>query len=202
MSLDVTPLLFDEKNRVTPLDDADDKARRVIGTEILSYAQQRLWFLARLEPETPLYNVPSALRLQGPLKVKALTDSLKVIVERHEILRTNYGIKEGAPVQVIHSAAPFSLEPEDIPTAGDREKHLATLLEREGSRPFDLASEPVIRARLFRLAAEDHVLFLDIHHIACDEWSMAVLFQELAELYGKLSRGELAAKTLLASGEV
>ena len=158
-----------------------------LAVEPLSPAQQRLWFVSRLEPQSALYNVPSALRLGGALNTAALEQSLRAVVDRHEILRTVYGIEDGQPVQRILASGELDFETIDLTAAPDREKEVQRQLEREAARPFDLERDPVLRAALYRLAAEDHVLFVNMHHIACDEWSMGVFFRELASFYDAFS---------------
>jgi amino acid adenylation domain-containing protein len=160
----------------------------------LSYAQQRLWFLDQLEPNSPLYNVPSALRIQGELNLSALKLSLQQIVERHEILRTVYVLANETPAQKILEN--FVL---DVPlvnlaslTEACRQDDLSRRLAQEAGRPFDLSEDLMVRAAVYRLAPRDHVLFLNIHHIACDEWSMTVLHKELASFYRAACRGGLS----------
>jgi amino acid adenylation domain-containing protein len=151
----------------------------------LSFAQQRLWFLDRLEPGSATYNVPAAFRLAGDLKVQALEQSLDEIVRRHEVLRTIFPTINGDPVQRILPSSSFSLTHADIGDrpASERDQVLSELLREEAERPFDLSRGPLMRAKLLRLAPQDHVLFLNMHHIISDGWSMGVLFRELSALY-------------------
>src|SRR5262249_42349316 len=151
------------------------------GTLSLSFAQQRLWFLDQLEPGSSLYNIPSALRLRGALDEAALQQSLSEIVRRHEVLRTTFSLHEDQPIQVIGDAAEVVLSVEDrqgLP-AEDRGAAARRAMAEEAQRPFDLQRGPLFRASLLRLAEEDHILLLSMHHIVSDGWSMGVLIGEL-----------------------
>ncbi|MEU0334314.1 non-ribosomal peptide synthase/polyketide synthase [Streptomyces sp. NPDC006193] len=145
----------------------------------LSYAQQRLWFLDRFEPGSTEYTTLSALRLRGPLDTAALRTALDGLVARHETLRTTFAESGGEAHQVVHPPRPVDLPLEDLPDAAA----LDALLEREAATPFDLAAGPLLRARLARLAADEHVLVLAVHHIVTDGWSVGVLGRDLGELY-------------------
>jgi hypothetical protein len=118
---------------------------------LLSFAQQRLWFLDQLEPNSALYNIQRALRLSGPLNVKALQKSLAVIVERHEALRTTFAFVDGEPVQVINTKPTVGLATIDLSLCaiGDRESELQRLLKQESRRPFKLTSDLMLRSILF-----------------------------------------------------
>ncbi|HEX6371118.1 MAG TPA: amino acid adenylation domain-containing protein [Longimicrobium sp.] len=151
----------------------------------LSFAQERLWFLDRLEPGSPLYNVPAALRLSGELHAAALERALGEIVRRHEALRTTFAEADGAPVQVVAPFAGFELQTEDL-SALDGDERTAAMRQRvaeESARPFELAAGPLFRALLLRLADDEHVLLLNLHHVVADGWSLGVLFRELSALY-------------------
>ena len=158
----------------------------------LSFAQQRLWFLDQLEPDSPAYNIPAAYRVAGRLDASALERAINEVVRRHEVLRTTFAVVDGEPVQIV---APFLLVPlpvvdlRSLP-ADERESEALRLAVADAHRPFDLRRGPLLRARLLRLGEEGHVLFLNMHHIVSDGWSMGVLFRELSVLYGAFSRGE------------
>ena len=143
----------------------------------LSFAQQRLWFLDRLEPGLPLYNTSKAVRLSGALNLEALQRTLNTIITRHEILRTNIVAVDGSPIQVITKTRPVKLETTDLCELPDscRQAEMHRLLSFETRRPFDLSSDLMLRATLLRLGESDHVLLLVIHHIASDGWSMSLL---------------------------
>ncbi|MCL4532020.1 MAG: amino acid adenylation domain-containing protein, partial [Actinobacteria bacterium] len=158
----------------------------------LSFAQERLWFLDRLEPNSPLYLIPTALRLSGHLDIPALQQSLDEIVRRHEALRTTFSEADGSPVQVVNPPRPAelaSLDLSDVP-ANERIGKAHLLLREEARRPFDLSHDPMLRPTLVHLDQEDHILLLVLHHIASDGWSQGVLFRELGDLYRAYSQGE------------
>ncbi|HBP4849635.1 TPA: AMP-binding protein, partial [Pseudomonas aeruginosa] len=156
----------------------------------LSYAQERQWFLWQMDPQSAAYNIPSALRLRGELDVEALSASLGAIVERHQSLRTVFVEDEqldGFRQQVLASVdvpVPVTLAGDD-----DAQAQIRAFVESETQQPFDLRNGPLLRARLLRLAADDHVLTLTIHHVAADGWSMRVLVEELIALYGARRQG-------------
>ena len=151
----------------------------------LSFAQQRLWFLDQLEPNGCVYNLPHAWRLTGQLNIEAIKRSLDAIVSRHEAIRTIFVLQDASPIQVIRESRPVELSVDDLSeaTEGDREAELQRLLREEARRPFNLAGDLMLRARLFRLGQDDHVLLCTMHHIATDGWSLTVFFEELANLY-------------------
>ncbi|HLL85120.1 MAG TPA: condensation domain-containing protein, partial [Longimicrobium sp.] len=156
----------------------------------LSFGQERLWFLERLTPGSAAYHVPLALPLTGALDVKALEGAWSEIVRRHEVLRTRYVEVDGAPAQAIEPAAPVAIPVEDLSRLPetDREGELRRWRASEAARPFDLAEAP-LRLRLIRMAEEEHVLLVCLHHIATDAWSNELLVRELAELYRAFASG-------------
>lgn len=151
----------------------------------LSSGQERLWFLDRLQPNSPLYNIPTALRLTGELNEGALRDALNEIVRRHEALRTTFGSVDGAPVQKVNPPAEVPFAAVDLSQAanGSRDAEMRRHIREISAQPFDLSRDVMIRAKLIRLAPEEHVLVVVAHHIAADEWSLRVLFKELSLLY-------------------
>ncbi|HEY2738887.1 MAG TPA: condensation domain-containing protein, partial [Thermoanaerobaculia bacterium] len=155
----------------------------------LSFAQQRLWFIDQLEPGSPLYNMPVALGVEGPLDAGVLALCLGEIERRHESLRTVFGVRNGAPVQVILPAAPFVLPLVDLSGLPEsrREPQAFVLAGEEAGRPFDLMRGPMLRGVLLRLAEGDHVVALNLHHIASDGWSVGILVREIVALYAALA---------------
>jgi amino acid adenylation domain-containing protein len=149
----------------------------------LSFAQQRLWFLDQLKPESADYNMPGVVRLQGNLDVSALEKTLNEIVRRHEILRTSFRSSEGQPVQVIKDNLAINLPIVDLRPSADGERHAWQMVAEEVQRPFDLKNGPLIRARLLRLTDDTHLLIVTMHHIVCDGWSKGLLTKEMTELY-------------------
>ncbi|HEX6371569.1 MAG TPA: amino acid adenylation domain-containing protein [Longimicrobium sp.] len=157
----------------------------------LSFAQERLWFLDRLEGGSPLYNVPAALRLTGALDFAAMERALGEIVRRHEALRTTFAEVDGAGVQVIAPFAGFALPVEALEGVDDdaREAEVRRRATADAARPFDLAAGPLFRATLLRLADEEHVLLVCMHHVVSDGWSMGIFFRELSALYEAYRNG-------------
>jgi amino acid adenylation domain-containing protein len=154
----------------------------------LSFAQQRLWFLDRLEPDGFTYNVPVFLRLEGALRVDLLERSLHEIVRRHEVLRTRFVEADGKVAQVV-APMPMLVHPIAVDNAQGASHVADEWTRREARRPFVLAEGPLLRARLLRLAPDEHVLSLAMHHIICDDWSIGLLTRELERIYTALLRG-------------
>lgn len=156
-----------------------------------SFAQQRLWFLDQLEPNSPLYNIPVGVRLTGVVDPWALARALNEVIRRHEALRTTFDAPEGTPRQVIAPRLEIDLPLCDLSglSTAEREAESQRIILDEATRPFDLAHGPLIRARLVRLDAAEHVALVTIHHIVTDAWSMGVLTLEVAALYDALLQG-------------
>ncbi|MGH8773177.1 MAG: condensation domain-containing protein, partial [Burkholderiales bacterium] len=143
------------------------------------------------EPNTSLYNMPLALKLEGELDVQALRSALSEIVRRHETLRTTFNINGGEPLQIIHPASEIELPICDLGGLAPDERHaeFVKLKRAAAQRPFDLAAGPLIRAMLVRLADSEHALFVTLHHIVCDAWSMGIFRLELDPLYRDYASG-------------
>ncbi|NPC76705.1 non-ribosomal peptide synthase/polyketide synthase, partial [Pyxidicoccus fallax] len=158
----------------------------------LSFAQQRLWFLDRLEPGSAFYNIPAAVRLDGPLDVAALERALQELVRRHEVLRTTFRQEGDAPVQVIAPAAELPLRVVDLSglAGAAAEAETRRLIDEDAQRSFSLESGPLIRVLLVKRGATDHVLLLNLHHIVTDGWSSGILVREVAALYEAFSEGQ------------
>ncbi|MCC6416687.1 MAG: amino acid adenylation domain-containing protein, partial [Gemmataceae bacterium] len=153
-----------------------------------SFGQRRLWFLDQLGQDREVYNIVYQIRMTGPVDEPALRRALETLVERHATLRTTFADEGGQPVQVIAPPAPIELELLDLTALppGERDADAAEVAAEEGRFVFDLAQGPLWRARLVRLAAEDHLLLWTMHHIVSDGWSMWVLVRELAAAYEAL----------------
>jgi len=175
----------------------------------LSFGQQRLWFLHQLDPAGSGYNMPLAVRFEGPLAPARLEQAVTGIVCRHETLRTTFPLSGGHPVQAIAPPRPFTLPVADVQGMEEVRRRLLA----EVRKPFDLERGPLWRLQLLRLAPEDHVVLLTLHHIISDGWSIRVLVRELAALYNEATlpplpiqyadfavwqRKELAGETQLA----
>ncbi|HEV3458078.1 MAG TPA: amino acid adenylation domain-containing protein [Thermoanaerobaculia bacterium] len=157
----------------------------------LSFAQEREWLLDQLEPGTPAYNIPQAVRLRGPLEVRALRQAFGEIAARHEALRTTFPAAAGRPVQVIASALELRQPVVDLASLPPTRSAAETmrLAAADARFSFDLARGPLIRTSLLRLGPAEHVLLLNTHHMVSDLWSIGVLLRELATLYGDLAAG-------------
>ncbi|MBG1265934.1 non-ribosomal peptide synthase/polyketide synthase [Nostoc sp. WHI] len=155
----------------------------------LSWAQERLWFVNQLEGESGAYTIDLALRLVGQLNVKALEQAFAAIVQRHEPLRTRFGIKDNKPVQVIDPYTTFTLPVVDLQNLPDPIKRVEQLVAEEACKPFDLANGSVLRVKLWQVAQDEYVLAFAIHHIAADGWSLGVLISELSAYYRAIATG-------------
>ncbi len=161
----------------------------------LSFAQQRLWFLDQLAPGRSGYNIFAAVRLMGELNVNALQRTLTEIVSRHETLRTSMPAVNGEPVQLIESPYEVALPVTDLSEwtdAEDRERESRRLAQDEAERPFDLVKGRLFRTSLIKVANDEHVMLLTLHHIISDAWSLGVLVREVVALYPTLSDGRPA----------
>jgi amino acid adenylation domain-containing protein len=159
---------------------------------LLSYAQERQWFLWQMEPQSAAYHIPTALRLHGALDLPALQASFAALIERHESLRTGFAVDEsGKVLQTIKAPFELSLAAEDV--QGIDDAALKTLIQEEIAQPFDLLQGPLLRVRVLRLGPEEHVLVAVQHHIVSDGVSMQVMVDELIQLYAGISRGQPVA---------
>ncbi|HEY3735055.1 MAG TPA: condensation domain-containing protein, partial [Streptosporangiaceae bacterium] len=152
----------------------------------LSCGQEQLWFLDRFAPGLQAYNIPLALRLSGPLDAAALGRALDGLAARHEALRTRLVMgTDGRPAQVIDPPRPLVLDLADLaePEAGQRQARLGEYIRAAAMRPFSLADGPLLRTWLLRLAPDEHVLLVVVHHAVFDGWSARVLMADLAALY-------------------
>jgi natural product biosynthesis luciferase-like monooxygenase protein len=175
---------FDERRQLRGEEDAPPIVRE---GEVwpMSFGQRRLWFIEQLGDTAGAYHMPSALRLRGPLDVGALRRSLDAIVERHWVLRSVYRQDGDEPTQQLLPASPLPLPIADLSDLPEheREPRLRELARASVRVPFDLANGPVARFELFRLEHEDHVLLVNLHHIACDGWSIGIFATELGAHY-------------------
>ena len=157
----------------------------------LSFAQERLWFLDRLYPGSPIYNSPVAVRLLGALDQRALERSIAEIVRRHEALRATFPMVDGRPSLAVAAPQPLGLPVVDVSELPDDEREICArhLIHEEIGRPFDLERGPLLRAKLLRMGGEDHIMLFITHHIVSDAWSMDVLVREAVTLYEAFSAG-------------
>ncbi len=157
----------------------------------LSFAQQRLWFLDKLEPNSAAYNIPFGMRINGEVDIDALRQTIDKLIVRHESLRTT--------VKTIYGEASLEIIPElhcdlsvvDISGLPDQERvaKVRALASEEASRPFDLAISPLFRTKLLKLKDDEYVMLVTMHHVISDGWSLAIFFEELSEVYGGITQG-------------
>ncbi|MEM8778778.1 MAG: aminotransferase class V-fold PLP-dependent enzyme, partial [Cyanobacteria bacterium P01_G01_bin.49] len=166
----------------------------------LSFAQQRLWFLAQLDPDSPAYNLHIGVRLSGSLNVDALSASINEIVKRHEVLRTNFAIVDGQPLQMGVPSSPITLPVIDLReyTPLVREQEIHRLAKEDSLQPFDLGQSPLLRMILVQCDTQEHVVLLTMHHIISDAWSMGVLVEEIGALYSSFCTGKPATLPALS----
>jgi len=158
----------------------------------VSMNQQRLWILDQLQPGIAANHIPVCLRLTGPLVTDALERSLRAVVDRHESLRTTFGFRDNAPLQLINSSCAIPLQMRDMSThpGTDLEAQAHSFVREEIRKPFDLRNGPLLRTALLRLGPEHHILVITMHHVVSDGWSAEVLIRELAEHYSAFVAGQ------------
>ncbi|MFC1718242.1 condensation domain-containing protein [Candidatus Poribacteria bacterium] len=156
----------------------------------LSSVQKRLWFIDQLEPESPAYNIPVAVRISGPLDIAVLDQAFNEIIRRHEVLRTVCTTAKGLPLQNIVPFSTVSLPVIDLRnlTETEKESEALRLASEEAHSLFDLAQAPLLRFTLLHLDVDNYVLLLTTHHFVADGWSMRVLMQEITDLYAAFLR--------------
>lgn len=182
--------------RATTRQEAEPAPRGPSEEAVLSFAQRRLWSIDQLQPGSPAYNVPVAIRIRGPLDVPALHAALQQVVDRHEVLRTVYTDRPGATEAVPRPLDGFRL-PLPVTELPD-EAAIRPFYDAEAAAPFDLAGAVPLRARLARIADDDHVLILNLHHIVTDGWSVQLLYTELERGYAIRVGAEAEPLTKLA----
>jgi len=157
-----------------------------------SFTQQRLWFMSQLVPDDPSYNISTNVLLKGELDVEVLTRGFNEIVRRHEALRTNFLKENGQPVLAVREHLALDVELIDLThlVEPERSEEVTRLFRAEARKPFLLDTDPLIRTTLLKLAEDEHVLLLTIHHIVSDGWSMGVFLQELGVLYDAFRQGK------------
>jgi amino acid adenylation domain-containing protein len=181
-------------NEIEPVIQTSRVSATMPDTTPLSFGQRRIWFLDQLDPGSPLHHLSHLIRLRGRLDAEALKASLSSLIERHETLRTTYARHGADPVQTVVRIWTFHLERTDLSELDreTQERELARLAREDATKPFDLRSDLLLRARLVRLGDAEHALVLVLHHIAADDASMAVLYRELGALYEAYSAGGIS----------
>lgn len=163
-----------------PTLDLVDRARADLP---LSHSQERMWFLHELDAKGAAYNIVDAVRFDGDLDVEALRRAVGVVAARHESMRTRYGAAAGEPRQTIGETVQVELDVVDLDGVTDADSRLAAVIRDTAEAPFDLGDPPLARLRLVRLGPDAHVLVTCIHHILADQWSLGLLYEELASAY-------------------
>ncbi|MEH2192673.1 MAG: amino acid adenylation domain-containing protein [Nostoc sp.] len=157
----------------------------------LSFAQQRLWFLHQLSPDSHSYNMLEAMRLDGSPNIAALSQSLNELLRRHEVLRTSFPTVDGKPIQLIAPPTALNLPIHDLQglSAEEQTTHIREMAKSIASQPFDLAVGPLVQFTLLQLSEQEYVLLLKMHHIIYDGWSLNIFFGELSQLYTAFAQG-------------
>ena len=166
--------------------------RRKLERLPLSFAQERLWFLNQLEPDSAGYNIPGAVSIHGELDIDQLEQAFNLTIARHESLRTVFPSEEGQARQLILESLEFRLERIDLsyhPSQEERDRQAQEICRTEAAMPFDLACGPLLRGKVIRLGEEEHILMLNLHHIISDGWSMGILVRELGLIMEALRQG-------------
>src|SRR4029077_418312 len=151
--------------------------RAQLGRLPLSFAQERLWFLQQLEPDSAGYNLPGAITIHGELDINQMEEALNRIIARHENLRTVFPSQEGQARQLILKSLDFKLDRIDLShyqTKEERDSKAKEICQTDAMKPFDLAQGPLLRGKAIKLAEHEHVLMLNMHHIISDGWSLGV----------------------------
>lgn len=155
----------------------------------LSFPQQRPWFLDQLQKDNPVYNLPLGYRIKGFLDAAALRHALTEVVRRHEVLRSTFRTIDGVPKQVVMPPTEAQFEEVDLRSHPHPEQEARRIAEEEALLPFDLATGPMLRARLVRVGADDSLFLLSLHHIACDAWSVGIIAREVSAIYAARLEG-------------
>ena len=184
LSEDKRRLLIERLSAKKPPSRISPRANRS-GPAPLSYAQQRLWFLQQLDPSSTQYNLPAAVRIEGPLDVTVLERCFAEIIRRHEPLRTTFSTLAGEPVQVVGPSSLFALQVSEVCDFDEVRRRM----ELQARTVFNLERGPLFRAELLRMSPREHVLLLNAHHIVSDSWSFGILVQEILALYKAIANG-------------
>ena len=195
--------LRDRKSEIIEILQATDFASRSVTTQailpiaakedrLLSFAQQRMWFLDRMETQTLATNLPVILKVSGPLNLAAIRESFKAIVQRHQVLRTTLRQENGKPIQVVLPITAFTLPAIDLRSypKPEQEQEIQRLTNKIAYQPFDLANDILLRILFLQIDTVEHIILLTMHHIVIDGWSIRVLLSELKALYDCFSRGK------------
>lgn len=158
----------------------------------LSFAQHRLWFIEQLNPNTSTYNIPAAIRIEGNLDAELMSRVFAEVVERHQVLRTNFRNHDGVPELILNTFSKWPLPVTDISMlkGSEQDQELERIVAEDAEQPFDLEKDPLFKTRLIKLAEREYALLVSMHHIVADGWSIGVLIQEVSELYEAFSQNQ------------
>ncbi|PYX63491.1 MAG: non-ribosomal peptide synthetase, partial [Acidobacteria bacterium] len=184
-----------ERNRMPKSKSTGIPRRESGAAPVLSFAQERLWFMERLQPGLPFNNIPLAIRIRGRVDVDALRRAIESLIARHESFRTSFRSVKGRPMATLQPASGFKLEQVELGglAPAQREGEIKRVCSEEASTPFNLEKAPLLRIKLLRLTPEEQILLITTHHIVSDAWSLGIFYNELAALYDSISRGEATA---------
>ncbi|HEX7771710.1 MAG TPA: condensation domain-containing protein, partial [Pyrinomonadaceae bacterium] len=162
--------------RVPQVDQIPRRPREDVNLFPTSIDQERLWFIEQLQPGNAAYNIFTASRIKGPLDVAVMERVVNELIARHEVVRTTFTVVDDQPMQVIHPKLEVTLTPVDLQSVPleQREQEALRLVTEDFSRPFDLEQGPLLRVGLLRLAEDDHVMHINMHHTVTDRWSGAI----------------------------
>lgn len=183
-------LVLDNKSADTSRLPIQRRAKNLVDPP-LSFSQQSMWFMAKLAPTSPFYNVPSVTRFVGDLNIDALRAAFNALIKRHEVVRTSFPDVEGRPVQRIHPELLLKIPLVDLSAtrATAREARMMKLVHEESIRIFDIENGPLLRAVIYRMSGTEHILQYTIHHAIADGWSMGLIARELPVHYAAFKRG-------------
>jgi hypothetical protein len=158
----------------------------------LSFAQERLWFVTRLQPDDPFYNMAGVIQIQGPLDIVVLDQALNAVIRRHEILRTSFAQVDDEVKQIVHDHGVVDLRQTDLSSLPVEQQNqtLEVIQKSEARQAFDLEHLPLIRTLLIKLGGEQFQLSITLHHIITDEWSLRLLTEEVGLFYRQMQSGQ------------
>ncbi|WP_432402977.1 condensation domain-containing protein [Wukongibacter sp. M2B1] len=182
---------FGETQKEIAVADNTDKLCKIPRTEFMdiSYSQERMLYIYYQEPEASFYNMPASILLTGNLEIKALKEAINELVRRHEILRTIYGLKDNTPYQQILEYKELNIEVLDLTEFNEEAKEIKIkeISDREMLRPFNLTKDISFRAKILKLNDKEHILLVQMHHIAADGWSIGIFLNEISKVYNALA---------------
>lgn len=167
------------------------KKRRESDLPVLSFAQQRLWFLDQLEPGSSTYNMPFLLKIEGDFDINVFEKSLNEIIQRHEILRTTFILMDEQPIQIVNSNLSMQVKYVDLRVYSTEEKQNISeeQIKEVAKKPFNLEKGPLVLANVWQVQEKEYWLLLNMHHIVGDGWSVGILIKEISTVYNAFIKG-------------